>query len=136
MRYACFAQARRLAIELNGRVTVYDTLDHNIGGFSQQQSHGGTLSFNSQYGLIDVASLPVISVDGVAAWTSPAPGASVASVAYVSAASPAHDVSPPQGHSAGGDVFATIERLAELRAKGVLGDDEFNAKKAELLARL
>ncbi|RYG57616.1 MAG: SHOCT domain-containing protein, partial [Alphaproteobacteria bacterium] len=63
VRYAYFAQARRLAIELNGQVTVYDTLDHRIGGFSQQQSHGGTLSFNSQHGLIDVASLPVISVD-------------------------------------------------------------------------
>src|SRR5258706_4838481 len=66
VRYAYFAQARRLAIEVNGRVTVYDTLDHQIGGFSQQQSYGGTLSFNSQYGLIDVASLPVVSVDGVA----------------------------------------------------------------------
>lgn len=38
--------------------------------------------------------------------------------------------------SSGSDVFATIERLAELRAKGMLSDDEFNAKKAELLARL
>ena len=37
------------------RVTVYDTLDHQIGGFWQQQSYGGSLSFNSQYGLIDVA---------------------------------------------------------------------------------
>ncbi|MBK7424578.1 MAG: SHOCT domain-containing protein, partial [Propionivibrio sp.] len=66
VRYAYFAQARRLAIELNGRVTVYDTLDHQIGGFSQQQSYGGSISFNSQYGLIDVASLPVVSIDGVA----------------------------------------------------------------------
>ena len=61
VRYAYFAEARRLAIEVNGRVTVYDTLDHQIGGFSQQQSIGGSVSFNSQYGLIDVASLPVVS---------------------------------------------------------------------------
>ncbi len=54
VRYAYFAQARRLAIEVNGTVTVYDTLDHQIGGFSQQQSYGGSLSFSSQYGLIDV----------------------------------------------------------------------------------
>jgi len=47
-----------------GTVTIYDTLDHQIGGFSQQQSSGGSLSFSSQYGLIDVASLPVISVNG------------------------------------------------------------------------
>jgi hypothetical protein len=49
-----------LAIDVGGTVTVYDTLDHQIGGFSQQQSVGGTLSFSSQYGLIDVASLPVV----------------------------------------------------------------------------
>ncbi len=126
LRYAYFAQARRLAIELNGQVTIYDTLDHNIGGFSQQQSYGGTLSFNSQYGLIDVASLPVISVDGQPVWAAaPLPSASVSYVPVVS--------SVP---STGGDVFGTIERLAELRAKGVLSDDEFNAKKAELLSRL
>jgi hypothetical protein len=34
------------------------------------------------------------------------------------------------------DVFATIEKLAGLRAKGILTEDEFQAKKAELLARL
>lgn len=134
VRYAYFAQARRLAIELNGRVTVYDTLDHNIGGFSQQQSYGGTISFNSQYGLIDVASLPVISVDGVAQQAPPAPNVSVS---YESQAPwPMNEVSLPQSGNQGGDVFATIERLAELRTKGVLSDDEFNSKKAELLARL
>ena len=118
VRYAYFAQAQRLAIELNGQVTVYDTLDHQIGGFSQQQSYGGTLSFNSQYGLIDVASLPVISADGMA---SCAP-----MNAPVSQTSP----SPSQ------DVFATIEKLADLRAKGILSDDEFATKKAELLSRV
>lgn len=65
MRNAYFAPARRLAIEVNGRVTVYDTLDHQISGFSQQQSSGGSLSFSSQYALIDVATVPVISIDGV-----------------------------------------------------------------------
>lgn len=134
VRYAYFAQARRLAIELNGRVTVYDTLDHNIGGFSQQQSYGGTISFNSQYGLIDVASLPVISVDGVAQQAPPAP---TVSVSYEPQAPwPMNEASQPQSGNQGGDVFATIERLAELRTKGVLSDDEFNSKKAELLARL
>ena len=115
VRYAYFAQAQRLAIELNGQVTVYDTLDHQIGGFSQQQSYGGTLSFNSQYGLIDVASLPVISVDGVAPYTAYAP---------MNAPAPSQDV------------FATIEKLADLRAKGILSDDEFATKKAELLSRV
>lgn len=118
VRYAYFAQARRLAIEVNGRVTVYDTLDHNIGGFSQQQSFGGSLSFNSQYGLVDVASLPVVSIDGVS------------QQAPVQAAV---GVQPSGGQQ---DVFATIEKLAELRAKGFLSEDEFATKKAELLSRL
>lgn len=122
VRYAYFAQARRLAIEVNGSVTVYDTLDHNIGGFSQQQSVGGTLSFSSQYGLIDVASLPVISRDGMAV-QAPAPQPS--GMAY----NPAPEVGAT-------DTFAAIERLAGLHAKGMLTDAEYSSKKAELLARL
>ena len=34
------------------------------------------------------------------------------------------------------DVMATLEKLGELRSKGILTDDEFNAKKAELLKKL
>ena len=33
-------------------------------------------------------------------------------------------------------IFARIERLAELRQKGILTEEEFTTKKAELLARL
>jgi hypothetical protein len=132
VRYAHFAQARRLAIEVNGHVTIYDTLDHQIGGFSQQQSVGGTLGFNSQYGLIDVGSLPVVSVDGQAPMAPPMQQGASMSYAPQQPATQSAQGAP----AAGGDVFATIERLAELRAKGVLSDDEFNAKKAELLARL
>ena len=64
VRYAYFAEPRRLAIELDGEVTVYDTLDHRIGSFSQQQSHAGSLSFHSQRGLVDVGALPVIFKEG------------------------------------------------------------------------
>jgi hypothetical protein len=127
-RYAYFAQARRLAIEVNGRVTVYDTLDHQIGGFSQQQSYGGSISFNSQYGLIDVASLPVISIDGVAQFA-PAPVFNPPQNSF-NAPQPAQDF----GQNA--DIFATIEKLASLRDKGLLTDQEFASKKADLLGRL
>ena len=34
------------------------------------------------------------------------------------------------------DVMATLEKLGELKTKGILTDDEFNAKKAELLKKL
>jgi hypothetical protein len=35
-----------------------------------------------------------------------------------------------------GDIFAKIERLAELLQKGMLSEAEFASKKAELLSRL
>lgn len=131
-RYAHFAQARRLAIEVNGRVTVYDTLDHQLGGFSQQQSGLGTMCFNSQYGVVDVGSLPVVSVDGVAPDFNPAPS-------LMPAATPAQAwavQNPPLAQSTEADVFATLERLADLTRKGVLTDAEYQSKKAELLSRL
>jgi hypothetical protein len=34
------------------------------------------------------------------------------------------------------DVMATLEKLGELKAKGILTDEEFAAKKAELLKKL
>lgn len=61
MRYAYFARARRLAIERGGLVTLYDTLDHTIGGVSQQPSPSASLRFTSQHGAIDLASLPVVA---------------------------------------------------------------------------
>ncbi|MEA3370017.1 MAG: SHOCT domain-containing protein, partial [Campylobacterota bacterium] len=57
-RYAVFPN--RLAVETDGEVTVYDTLDHNVGGVSQQQGGDNSLTFSSQYGTISVASLPVV----------------------------------------------------------------------------
>lgn len=143
VRYAWFSGPRRLAIDVNGKVTVYDTLDHNIGGFSQQQSYGGTLSFTSQYGLIDIAALPVVSIDGVAppppaaapvfaSEPLPVPGPTPA--APVLPTAPVFEAAPAP--AAEQDIFAMIEKLAALKAKGILTDEEFAAKKAELLARL
>lgn len=45
------------------------------------------------------------------------------------APSPESSVSP-------GDVMATLEKLAELKSKGILTQEEFDAKKAELLEKL
>ena len=45
-------------MEQDGRVAVYDTGDHRIGGVSQQQSGaGGGLRFSSQHGDVDLAQL-------------------------------------------------------------------------------
>ena len=118
MRYAYFSKARRLAVETEGRVTVYDTLDHQIGGVSQQQSSGRSLTFTSQHGPVDLASLKVVSAS--------------AGSPPVARAEPAEAAVSP----AGGDPLAILERLADLHAKGVLSEDEFARKKAELLERL
>lgn len=62
LRYAWFASTRRLAVDLGRGVWVYDTGNHQIGGVSQQQSGSGmTLTFTSQHGVVNLASLPVVS---------------------------------------------------------------------------
>jgi hypothetical protein len=61
IRYAYFPTTHRLAIKIGSEVTIYDTLDHEIGGVSQQQSGDSTLSFVSQHGLVRVANLRVVS---------------------------------------------------------------------------
>lgn len=61
-RYAFFPAARRLAIELAGHVSVFDTDDHAIGGVSQQQeAGGGRITFTSQHGVVDLARLRRVS---------------------------------------------------------------------------
>jgi hypothetical protein len=122
IRYAYFSDARRLAVEINGHVTVYDTLDHQIGGVSQQQGSGASLTFTSQYGTVSVASLPIISYDGVAR-NAPEQGPAQADPNRAETAQET-------------DIFTKIERLAELQRKGILSQEEFAAKKAELLSRL
>jgi hypothetical protein len=126
VRYAYFPATRRLAIDINGKVTVYDTQDHQISGFSQQQLGSGSISFSSQLGGVDVSRLPAVSgVNG----TKPSPG-------------PMHNGAAEQQaeirKAAGGheDILTAIERLAELHARGILTEAEFSAKKAELLGRL
>jgi hypothetical protein len=122
LRYAVFPAARRLAIEVNGHLTVYDTLDHQIGGVGQQQGSGASFTFTSQYGVVPVTSLPIVNGGN--------PVSAPASFEPMVAEAPA---SPSAGE---GDIFAKIERLAELRQKGILSEAEFADKKAELLSRL
>lgn len=129
-----------MALEVNGRVTVYDTLDHYISGFSQQQSGSSSLSFFSQHDLVHVTQLPVIPPDG---GSQPAPVSESPSVPLASAREPvAAPVAPAiQAGSAqpltqGVDIFAAIEKLGELKARGLLTEEEFTNKKADLLGRL
>jgi Short C-terminal domain len=126
VRYAYFANARRLAVETDGEVWVYDTQSHQIGGFSQQQGSGSSILFTSQLGTVNLADLPVVSINGKPPEH------------RRSAAPP--PLSPPRSTretaASERDIFAAIERLADLRAKGILTEEEFAQKKAELLGRL
>ena len=58
-----------------------------------------------------------------------------------SALTPAGAAAAAAAAGAGGgvkpeEVMATIERLADFKAKGILTQEEFDAKKAELLKKL
>ncbi len=146
LRYAYFPGARRLAIDVGGAVTVYDTGEHHISGFSQQQSGDQSLTFTSQFGTVRVGDLPVVSGPGgaVGSGTSFAvPGTHGASHGAGTSATPApaqaSQTQAPAGLSGAAssdEVFALIEKLSDLHAKGILTDAEFETKKSELLSRL
>jgi hypothetical protein len=125
-RYAYFPHVQRLAIQRNGETTIYNTLDHSIGGVQQQQGGAyGTLSFTSQRGTFTVDSLPVVS---------PVNAPTPAPPAYASNA-PAFETPASQNRSQD-ELLTALERLGDLRQKGVLSDAEFQSKKAELLSRI
>ena len=143
IRYAYFPATRRLAIEIHGRLTVYDSEDHHITGVSQQQSADASLTFVSQKGRVRLADLRVVSTasGGKPSAESATPAAKDTPGEDITGAplGPPHSLpgpgaTPPAAPS--DDIFFKIERLADLFKKGVLSEDEFNAKKAELLSRL
>lgn len=131
-RYAVFPQTRRLAIQQGGQVTVYDTLDHSIGGVQQAQGGNvGSLSFSSQFGTFTVDSLPRVSPPSGGSMSPPPYEAPAPAIAYA-----APSQMQPSTPLPSIDVMATIRQLAELHQQGVLTDSEFSTKKAELLSRL
>lgn len=149
LAYAWFARPRRLAIRRGGAVQVYDTGDHAISGVSQQQSGDQSLTFTSQTGLVRLDDLPKVAQDhghAEAALERPeqpkpilSPKPILAPKPILSpdpvqkpepAAAPAHQTTSMDA------IFDAIERLAGLREKHILTEEEFAAKKAELLARL
>ncbi len=73
MRYAFFPGPRRLAIQDDARVRMYDTGEHRLSGFSQQQSGDRSLTFTSQLGLVRVADLPLVEPRGDQAQDQPPP---------------------------------------------------------------
>jgi hypothetical protein len=128
MRYAYFSGPCRLAIQQGGTMRVYDTGEHRISGFSQQQGGDQSLTFTSQSGLVRVADLAQVFPRDDRSQNPPP------SVAASSPRMPAPQ--PSAAPAAMEDIVKTIERLAELRRKDILTEEEFASKKAELLSRL
>lgn len=61
MRYAVFPDDRRLAVEVDGKVTLYDTGDHHVSGVSQQQSGTQSIRISSQHGMLAPEQLKVVT---------------------------------------------------------------------------
>lgn len=155
-RYAIFPN--RLAVELNGQVTVYDTLNHNIGGVSQQQGGNNSLTFSSQYGTILVNSLPIVNHNTAGNSQKNAASNTVDASSYQAPNLQANFIEPASNqnqyqqnsnsnttanHSTNNNtiessdnILALIEKLAQLNSAGVLSENEYETKKSELLARL
>lgn len=134
-RYAVFPGTQRLAIQINGTTRIFDTAEHHIGGVQQQQGGpSGTVHFTSQFGTFDVSSLRELGPAQVAATPTAAPPPEADPPPP-----PAPAPSTPSPAGAAGDpatIVAAIESLAGLHQRGILSDEEFATKKAELLARL
>lgn len=150
MSYAVFSNIGRLAIQQNGKVTVFDTLDNQIGGVGQQQGGNYSVSFTSQYGNVDLNTLPIVS--GGEEKPNPEPVAFVNDpvqneVPQANNNEIQNEIQPiveeqqaPISNSNSNDleedIFMKIEKLASLKDKNILSVEEFQNKKAELLSRL
>ncbi|WP_370312843.1 SHOCT domain-containing protein [Sagittula sp.] len=219
LSYAIFPDKHRLAINLAGRVTVYDTGNHEIGGISQQQGSSASWTFTSQYGTVDLRSLKEVREDpedapapdedttetadrdapeaaadlddgssGDSTWGpaalddhEPSLVAEASQVPQLPEASRPPEFAPPRPSptaeepqarepawsapaapependpfaqprpepeapsiysgarvlNSADEIFAALEKLGALRDIHILSDEEFEAKKAELLSRL
>ena len=139
-RYAVFAG--KLAVQLDGQVTVYDTLNHNISGVSQQQGSDSSLTFSSQFGTLSVSQLPILS--GAQTVEAGIVEPEMTGTNFIQPPVPQtnqpeldgalHDTDIAAASS--DEIISLIEKLANLRDTGALTEEDFDAKKKELLARL
>ncbi len=125
LRYAWFADSGCLAVEQDGTLRLLDARNHPINGIAQA-SGSAEVRFSTPVGTVSLAELPPFPASGPSSATVPAPAP-----APVEAAAPAGGTP-----TSSGDVISALERLGELKAKGVLSEAEFSQKKTELLSRL
>ncbi|WP_299060939.1 SHOCT domain-containing protein [uncultured Polaribacter sp.] len=137
--YAIFSNINRLAIQENGQVTVFDTLDNQIGGVGQQQGGNYAVTFTSQYGTVNLNSLPIISGEQnnqqAAQFQEPIKNDFIENPIIPNKPEPIQEFTT-NNNGLEEDIFDKIEKLAGLKDKGILSKEEFNTKKTELLSRL
>ncbi|BDA85978.1 hypothetical protein Sa4125_35200 [Aureimonas sp. SA4125] len=151
MRYAVFPEARRVVVERDGKVTVHDSGDHRIGGASQHQGSSSSLRFSSQHGAVGLETLPEVrhgsakpekaddDLHGAASHRSADASAGRIEKGVDAPHRSLPETFPPNATGSrldGKDPLELIRKLAELRDAGIITEDEFTAKKTELLARL
>jgi Short C-terminal domain len=145
--YAYFAHKQRLVLEKQGEIFVYNTLHHQVIGVSQQQSSSGQLLvFTSPDGTFAVADLPLVS-SFTRSVHEPSVKESNQHTDIIAKAEKIKEMLPraapkieplikPADESPQPDIFSTIKKLAELKEQGIISEQEFEAKKTELLSRL
>lgn len=138
LRYAVFPAARRLAIRRGEKLELYDTGEHRITGVSQSGGAGDPV-FSGDRGTVRIADLQPVDTptsSGAQPRTQPSPRAEQnTEPSAAPPPTPAASATLPANH-APNDLLALVEKLAELHQKGVLTEEEFTAKKADLLNRL
>lgn len=135
-RYAVFPDKKRLAVDDGGKVTVYDTGDEDIQGASQQQGGNSSMRFSTRSGSVRVEDLKAVGdADAQDDVRAERPAGPASPVATSHPSGQRSSVSETQA-SQSSDPIDTIRRLGALRDDGILTEEEFAAKKAELLARL
>lgn len=127
-RYAYFAPAKRLVIDEDGKRKIYDTKHHHISGVSQQQGGGRSYKFTSQDGPVDIDNLSLVSELGDQVQETPP---MVYDVSHGSSL-----VEEVPSRSPEDIIIATIEKVNLLFERGKITEEEFKAKKQELLAKL
>ncbi|MGY5353105.1 SHOCT domain-containing protein [Wenyingzhuangia sp. IMCC45533] len=133
--YAIFSNIARLAIQENGKVTVFNTLDHQIGGTGQQQGGNYSVTFTSQYGTVDLGTLPIVSGEEKA---TPVVPHSIQHTNEINHqfTEVAQELTTGADEIVERDIFLKLEKIADLKNKGIITVEEFETTKSTLLSRL
>ncbi len=147
IRYAYFADKRRLVLDINGKIAIYDTHNHHITSISQQQGSSiRTILFTSQDGTFEISHLSLVSSHSLDDNSEPATESTqytdiMAKAKKITEILPRNSTNQPKPVTSEPkpqevDVFDKIKKLAELKQQGIISELEFESKKAELLSRL